>query len=94
MPAIVAGVNSMTFVESENDTVADPFCPLTSIVVPDTDAIDPLTSSSPLIFTGAWDGSTAAVVVDAVEDALGDLVVAELQATADNAVIPIIANVK
>jgi len=53
MSVSFAGVNSMIFVSSVNDTDADPSGELTSIRIPDTDAIEPLTSSSPLIFSGA-----------------------------------------
>jgi len=47
-----AGVNSITLVDSDRATDAAPFGELTSTRVPDTDAIDPLISSSPSIFTG------------------------------------------
>jgi hypothetical protein len=85
----------MSLVDSENATDADPCGELTSIVVPVTDAIDPLTSSSPLTFTGASDaGADAAadVVVGVVGDSLGELLVDDPQATAANAVIPTIAS--
>ena len=92
MSAGLAGVNSMIFVDSDNDTDADPFGPLTSIVVPDTDAIDPLTSSSPLTFTGATDAAAAAdVVAGALDCALGEFMLDSPHATADSAVIPTIA---
>ena len=92
MSVSLAGVSSMIFVDGENATVADPFAPVTSIVVPDTESIDPLTSSSPLTFTGAWDDATADVVLGAVDDELGELLSDEPQATADSAVIPTIAS--
>jgi hypothetical protein len=84
----------MIFVDGENATDADPFGPLTSIVVPDTDAIDPLTSSSPLTFTGASDvGAAAADAAGVVVgDLLGELVVDDPQATADNAVTPMVTS--
>jgi hypothetical protein len=81
----------MIFVDAENATFADPFAPLTSIVVPDTESIDPLTSSSPLTFAGAWDAAAADVMVDVVDVSLGELLLDEPQATADSAVIPTIA---
>ena len=92
MSVSLAGVSSMIFVDGENATFADPCGPLTSIVVPDTESIDPLTSSSPLTFAGAWDDATADVVLGAADDALGELLLDEPQATADNAAIPTIAS--
>jgi hypothetical protein len=83
----------MIFVESVKDTDAEPSGEVTSIRIPDTEAIEPLTSSSPLIFSGAWEAAAADVVVDAADDALGSVLVAELHATADSAVIPTIANI-
>jgi hypothetical protein len=72
----------MIFVDEENATDADPCGPLTSIVVPDTESIDPTTSSSPLTFNGVVDGAggdaTADVVFGAVEDSLGELLLGEL----------------
>jgi hypothetical protein len=82
----------MIFVDGENATVADPFGPVTSIVVPDTESMDPLTSSSPLTLTGAWDAAAADVVFDADDVSLGELLLDESQATADSAVIPTIAS--
>ena len=59
---------------------------------PDTDAIDPLTSSSPLTFTGATDAAAAAdVVAGALDCALGEFMLDSPHATADSAVIPTIA---
>ena len=92
MSVSLAGVSSMIFVDAENATLADPFAPLTSIVVPDTESIDPLTSSSPLTFAGAWDAVAADEEVDVDEVSLGGLLVDEPQATADSAVIPTIAS--
>ncbi|MFN8043367.1 MAG: hypothetical protein U0S13_08485 [Mycobacterium sp.] len=86
-----AGVNSMIFVEGENCTEAAPLGPLTSILLPDTDAIDPTTSSSPLIFSGVWD-ATADVVLGRGDDPPA-LVSAEPQATADSVVTPTTARI-
>jgi hypothetical protein len=91
----------MIFVESVKDTDAEPSGELTSIRIPDTEAIEPLTSSSPLIFSGAWEAAAADVVADAADDvadeAVGDTLdsvfVAEPHATADNAVIPTSASI-
>ena len=92
----LAGVSSMIFVDDENATDADPWGPLTLIVVPDTESIDPTTSSSPLTFDGVADGvggdATADVVFGAVEDSLGELLLDEPQPTAASAVIPTIAS--
>src|SRR5262245_28953657 len=92
----LAGVSSMIFVAEENATDADPWGPLTLIVVPDTESIDPTTSSSPLTFDGVVDGAggdaTAAVVFGAVGDSLGGLLLDEPQATTESAVIPTIAS--
>jgi len=63
----------MIFVDGENTTDADPFGPLTSILVPDTESIDPLTSSSPLTFDGDGGEATAEVVLGAADDELGEL---------------------
>jgi len=86
----------MIFVDEENATDADPCGPLTWIVVPDTESIDPTTSSSPLTFNGGVDGAggdaTADVVFGAVEDSLGELLLDEPQPTAASAVIPTIAS--
>ena len=94
MSVDLAGVNSMIFVDAENATDADPFGELTSMVEPDTDAIDPLTSSSPLTFTGASDVGAAAadVAVGAAGDSPCELLVDAPQAPADNAVIPMTAS--
>jgi hypothetical protein len=85
----------MIFVAGENDTVADPFGPLTSIIVPDTDAIEPATSSSPFTLTGATDVGCAAAddVTGVVGDSLGELLVVDPHATVANAVIPIIGSI-
>jgi hypothetical protein len=88
------GVNSITLVDSDRATAAAPFGELTSTRVPDTDAIDPLTSSSPSIFTGAWEAAAADVVADAADDALGSVLVAEPHATADSEVIPTTASIR
>jgi len=92
----LAGVSSMIFVDEENATDADPWGPLTSIVVPDTESIEPTTSSSPLTFNGVVDevggDATAEVVLVAVEDSLGELLLDEPQPTAASAVIPTIAS--
>jgi len=86
----------MIFVDEENATDADPWGPLTSIVVSDTESIDPTTSSSPLTFDGVVDGAggdaTADVVFGAVEGSLGGLLLDEPQPTAASAVIPTIAS--
>jgi hypothetical protein len=73
-----------------NATDADPCGELTSILMPDTDAIEPPTSSSPSALTGVSDADAAAadVVVDADEAALDELFVDDPHATADSAVIP------
>jgi len=88
----------MIFVEDENATDAVPWGPLTSIVVPDTESMDPTTSSSPLIFNGVVDGgrgdATADVVFGAVEDTLGELLLDEPQPTAASVVIPTIASIR
>ena len=84
----------MTFVAAEKETFAAPFGPLTWIVVPDTDAMDPATSSSPFTFTGVADvGDAAGVeVAGVVGDSPGELLVDGPQAMADDAVIPMSAN--
>jgi len=82
----------MIFVDGENATVADPVGPVTAIVVPDTDAMDPLTSSSPLTLAGAWDAAVADVAFGAVEESLGGLLLDEPHATAYSAAIPTIAS--
>jgi len=86
----------MIFVDEENATDADPCGPLTWIVVPDTESIDPTTSSSPLTFNGVVDGAggdaTADVVFGAVEDSLAELLLDEPQPTAASTVIPTIAS--
>ncbi|WP_319435848.1 hypothetical protein [Mycobacterium sp. RTGN5] len=83
----------MTFVDGVKDTDAVPFGPLTVIVVPDTESIDPITSSSPLTFDGGADEAAADdVVFDAVEVPLGELLLDEPHATADSAVTPTIAS--
>jgi hypothetical protein len=93
IPASVAGVNSMTLVDSEKATDAAPFGELTSILMPDTDAIEPPTSSSPSALTGVSDaGAATDVVVDADADSLDELLVEDPHATVDNAVIPTIAS--
>jgi hypothetical protein len=83
----------MILVDSENATDADPCAELTSILIPDTEAIEPLNSSSPLIFTGASDAGAAAAdvladVAEAVGDSVGELLVGDPQAAADKTVIP------
>jgi hypothetical protein len=79
----------MTLVDSEKATDADPCGELTSTRVPDTDAIDPPTSSSPSTLTGVSDAGAAAadVVVGAVEDSVGGGFVDDPHATADSAVV-------
>jgi hypothetical protein len=98
MSVSLAGVSSMIFVDDENATDADPCGPLTSIVVPDTESIDPTTSSSPLIFNGVVDGvvgdATADVDFGAVDDSLGELLLDEPQPAAASAVIPAIARIQ
>jgi hypothetical protein len=83
----------MSFVLSVKDTDAEPSGEVTSIFMSDTEAIEPLTSSSPLIFSGAREAAAADVVVDAADDALDSVLVAEPHATADRAVIPTMASI-
>lgn len=76
----------MTLVDSEKATDAAPFGELTSILMPDTDAIEPPTSSSPSALTGVSDaGAATDVVVDADADSLDELLVEDPHATVDNA---------
>jgi hypothetical protein len=89
----------MIFVDSVKATAAAPRGELTSTRVPDTEAIDPLTSSSPSMITGTWEAS-ADVVGEAADDAADDTdeaadsgFVAEPHATADRAVIPTNASI-
>jgi hypothetical protein len=82
----------MTFVDSANVTDAEPFGPLTSTLLPETESIDPATSSSPFTFAGAMDGAAADVVAAAVEEVPGAAVLDALQATADSAATPAIAS--
>jgi hypothetical protein len=83
----------MTLVDSEKATDAAPFGELTSILMPDTDAIDPPTSSSPSALTGVSDaGAATDVEVAADADSLDELFVDDAHATVDSAVIPTIAN--
>jgi hypothetical protein len=92
----------MTLVESVNATDAAPCGELTSILMPDTEAIEPLTSSLPSIFSGAWEAAAGEVVADAADDvadeaaddAVDSVLVVELHATADSAVIPISARIR
>jgi hypothetical protein len=92
----------MILVDSVKATAAAPRGELTSTRVPDTEAIDPLTSSSPSMITGTWEASAADVVApaatddeadDAADDAVDSVLVAEPHATADRAVIPTIASI-
>jgi hypothetical protein len=82
----------MTFVDSVNVTDAEPFGPLTSTLLPETESIDPATSSSPFTFAGVMDGAAADVVAAAVEEAVGAAVLDAVQATADSAATPAIAS--
>jgi hypothetical protein len=96
----------MILVDSVKATAAAPRGELTSTRVPDTEAIDPLTSSSPSMITGTWEASAADVVApaaadDAADDAVDDtdeaadsVFVAEPHATADSAVIPTSARIR
>jgi hypothetical protein len=81
----------MIFVDGVNDTDADPWRPLTVIVVPETESIDPITSSSPLTFDGATDEATVGDV-GAADDADDVVFGDEPHATADTAVTPTIAS--
>jgi hypothetical protein len=88
-----AGVNSHTLVDSDKATDAAPFGELTSILVPDTDAIDPPTSSLPSTLTGVSDaGAATDVEVAGDADSLDEVLVEDPHATVDNAVIPTIAS--
>jgi hypothetical protein len=83
----------MILVDSVKATAAAPRGELTSTRVPDTEAIDPLTSSSPSMITGTWEASGADVVADADDEVADSVFVAEPHATADSAVIPTNASV-
>jgi hypothetical protein len=83
----------MTLVDSEKATDAAPCGELTSILMPDTDAIEPPTSSSPSALTGVSDaGAATDVEVAGDADSLDELFVDDPHATADSAVIPTSAN--
>ncbi|MCE9516255.1 MAG: hypothetical protein K8R24_10060 [Mycobacterium sp.] len=75
-----------------NVTDAEPFGPLTSTLLPETESIDPATSSSPFTFAGVMDGAAADVVAAVVEEAVGATVLDALQPTADSAATPVIAS--
>jgi hypothetical protein len=84
----------MTLVDSEKATDAAPCGELTSILMPDTDAIEPPTSSSSSALTGVSDAGAAAadVVVGAVADSVGGGFVDDPHATTDRAVVATIAS--
>jgi hypothetical protein len=82
----------MTFVDSANVTDAEPFGPLTSTLLPETESIDPATSSSPFTFAGVMDGAAADGVAAAVEEVLDAALLDAVQAIADSVAIPAIAS--
>ena len=95
----------MILVYSVKATAAAPRGELTSTRVPYTEAIDPLTSSSPSMITGTWEASAADVVApaaadaddevaDAADEAVDSVSVVELHATADSAVTPTSARIR